>query len=473
MSLESVLVALGLDAFWRAGTGEVSLTSGKIDTAFDLTGHGFDVAQAVAGARPTQNLSWLNGAPSMVFSAGQALTRAANIMTSAVNWTMGLVWSTNSVNTGQFVFRPCSGGGAGPTINEAATNKREIFVSGVGIIQNGLATTSPEVWIISRDTSAISLYLGLSGAAATLDFPGVAPAAPSGALTTIGALNDALLLPLNGNIGEVWFVQRLLSGSERTSYLGYVSQRYWTVSSTVTSALGALSSTASATEALDASGSSMLSRSSSGGATETVSSSASSAAGAIGGNASATERLPSASSSALGAFGGAGAGTETLSSSSTSALGALSSASAAFESMGSTGTSMFTFDAAAIATERLGASAVSTLPLGSSGVAVEALDAAAASRLEVIDAAASAILGQGAVGASALARLIGAGTSTERLPTATVSLLGKIAGSGTAHHTLPFFAGPRLRAQLIGPTRLRATLVSPTRLRALLTGSKP
>lgn len=362
MSLESELVALNLDAFWRAGADEVSLTSGKIDTAYDLTGNGYDVTQPTDGMRPTRNASWLNGAPSMVCAGGQVLNHAANVMTAATNWTMGIVWSTNSTSTPQIPFRPCALGGAGPSVDVMAGQKREVFSQGAGIPENGAATTLPEVWILSRDTTDVHLYVGLLGAEVTLSAPGVTVSSPTGALISVGAFDNTGLLGLDGNLGEAWFVQRLLTGSERASYLGYVSQKYWTFSASVTSVLGALASASAATEALPATMASAL--------------------GAFGGSGTAAERLAGAVTSTI-PLASAALGTETIAAGCLSTMGGLVGDGLAVLRQGAAGaSSLAPLAGVGTGAEHLPASILSLLgKLAGQGTAHHTLPVLAAPRL--------------------------------------------------------------------------------------------
>jgi len=366
MSLEQVIVDLALGAFWRAGVGEVTETSGKISTAIDLTGNGKDLAQAVAGVRPVRKASWLNGRPSMTFTGVEGLARAENLMTSNINWTMGWVGQITAFTTGvlQFILRTSGLGGTNMSahhLDGGVSGKRDLFLQGIGSIHDSPATSNPEVWIASRDASALHLYVGLLGAEETLDLPNTAPGGLGGANTSLGAVDSTGAFGLRGEVGEAWFVQRLFMGAERTSYLGYVSQHYWTASASATSILYSFASVAAATERLEAA--------------------AASAFELFASDAEGAETLPGSATSAC-SLDAAAAGTEVLGGAAGSSLDPLTSTAGATESLGGQASSSLLLTSAVSAREQLPGGILSLLaPFQTVGTADELLEILEAPRL--------------------------------------------------------------------------------------------
>jgi hypothetical protein len=79
------LLPLGPDIWVRADQG-VSLTSGKVSNWTDISGHGRDLTQATASARPSPSFVTIGGQPTIDFTTGLFSGYSAATMVNATSW---------------------------------------------------------------------------------------------------------------------------------------------------------------------------------------------------------------------------------------------------------------------------------------------------------------------------------------------------------------------------------------------------
>ncbi len=226
---QDVIFRMNLTALFRADN--VTVSGGVITDVPDLTGNGNDLYQYTFGQSPTLNPN--QGVPSMSFSGSQFLIGVAPLQTTLYPWTMAIVLKPSSLSGRRAVFSPTGGvGGDCLGFNFNANGNREDVVIGAGNVEDGLATTNQEVWILTgadfNGSSLVSLHLytGIYGTDQTLTAPVISHVTPTGSDCAVGSLASFGNFPYAGDIYELWFADRVLTSTERANYLNYVSYRY-------------------------------------------------------------------------------------------------------------------------------------------------------------------------------------------------------------------------------------------------------
>lgn len=216
----------GLVAYYISNSDSITLdNSGKVSQWDDISTNDRHMLQATSARRPT----YANGV--VTFSGSQCLTLASNLQTTNNNVSMGVVFQSTT-NTGgtHIIFRPSVTGGTSFFINSLGTGKREVNDNGVATLFDGNATTNREVWIETvaasgAVSSLFSLFTGTAKTPQTLTPNTAGKVTPSGNSSSIGG-NPNGQFGLIGNISEIFFVNRLLSSSEITTYLADVAAKY-------------------------------------------------------------------------------------------------------------------------------------------------------------------------------------------------------------------------------------------------------
>jgi len=220
----------GLVAYFKADEENIILSSGKVSQWSDISGNNKHMTQGTSSRRPTWTASSLNGQPSVSFSGSNVLTRAENIQTASFPFTIGGVFKLNSLTGARGIFAPATSGGSQLTVNVNGTGKREIRSNGIANCDDGAATTNFEVWVGQcRASGAImkyDLYTSTSQVLQAISPATVAFVNPSGVLSLIGAMTSLAVNGLNGEICELFFVNRYVGPGPINSYLRYVQNKY-------------------------------------------------------------------------------------------------------------------------------------------------------------------------------------------------------------------------------------------------------
>jgi hypothetical protein len=176
----------------------------------------------LSSARPTLASSWRNGRPAISCDGGDRLQIASTLLTTD-NWTICTVQEATSIASPRCIFSVGTAGHVGVVVNDSSSNSRDVRVKGVGIASDGAATIAPEIWIVSRSSGVLHLYV--NGAEVSLSSPALALAAASGN-SAIGALADTGTFHFMGFIAEVFAFQMVFTPGQRAAYFVYASNRY-------------------------------------------------------------------------------------------------------------------------------------------------------------------------------------------------------------------------------------------------------
>ncbi len=189
--------------WWRASnysTGSwPNLISGRVTAT-----------QGTVGIQPTA-ATGINSRASVSFDGGDFLS-ASGVGITNNNFTMLAVQKFNAIAAGcSLAIGSDLLGGLIYSINFAATSKRELFVKNAAVLEDGNATTDPECWITSRDSTTLKMVV--NGFNQTITSPTTAVSSP-GDVIIFGAGSDAGFSPFAGHLGDVIFWTRQLTTGE-------------------------------------------------------------------------------------------------------------------------------------------------------------------------------------------------------------------------------------------------------------------
>lgn len=216
----------GMVLWLRADQGITLGTGSQVATWADQSGHGNNVTQATATARPTLSASGgPMGQPCLNFASAslQMLDRASAVV-SASPWSAFVVQETSTPASEGFSFYVgglSSSNGLGFGLNGS---DRVIWYSGASILVDGVCPTSTwELW--SAVNTGTTTTFSVNGSSQSVTNPTVQPIAPSAA-TGIGGSTDTAADTWNGSIAEVILYNRALTAPEVALLNSYFSTRY-------------------------------------------------------------------------------------------------------------------------------------------------------------------------------------------------------------------------------------------------------
>lgn len=224
------LIGNGLVAYYRPDVGTYQLINGKVSSLADLSGNGHTMVQSLSSRRPSFTTNSLNGKSSLTFTGSQWL-QSDLIQTASKPWTMGGVFKSANNAAVRSVFSPSNANlGQQLCISLVTVGKRGIQVQLVGSLEDGTATTNPEVWVATAENSAgltqHKLYTGVSNTQQSLTNSLCTSFNPTGNTSVLGTIKNTGVANWIGEIWELFFINRVMSDSERANYLSYVTQTY-------------------------------------------------------------------------------------------------------------------------------------------------------------------------------------------------------------------------------------------------------
>lgn len=231
-------VGNGLVAYYRSDPQTISInSSNRVDSWADQSGNGKHATQTNPTRKPTLTNNWVGNLSGITFASGQVLGIASQIQTIAAPWTMGGVFQSTNNSSGRTIFAPTgSGGGAYLSIRASGSPNREVTSNQVAAMQDGAATTNVEVWMATAITTSNpsllthSLFTTINHTSQPLTPPTVSFFNPSGGQAFIGGISSTATQPFaGGTIGELFFMNRLMTSDEISRYLSYVQSRYGTI----------------------------------------------------------------------------------------------------------------------------------------------------------------------------------------------------------------------------------------------------
>lgn len=212
---------------WLRSDLGITLNGSTVSAWADQSSNANTAIQGTAANQPAYNAAAINGNYELAFDGTNdhlAITPAA-ALTGAKNWTL-LVALKPDVTTGSRAAFAVGTTGAGYAfaVNANAAAKREVFMSGVGVVSDGAAATTWELWSSSRDNGGLPVTsFWLNGASQSLD-SNPTTAAPSVA-AFVGSLSAATLF-WKGRIAEIILYNVELSATARRSIEAYLGNRY-------------------------------------------------------------------------------------------------------------------------------------------------------------------------------------------------------------------------------------------------------
>jgi len=227
----------GLIAYYRNDPETITLTSGRVSKWADLSGNGYHAVQATSSRRPTITSNWSNGLDGLAFGTSRVLGIPFTLQTTRFPITLGGVFQSTDNSAFRTIWAPTSAlGGCTFSIHTFTSTTRDFYSNSVGGAIDGNATTNIEVWIGTVEIyvpnnvlATLRLYLGTSNTEQSLVAPTRTVFNPTGQ-GFIGAVNSSAQQAfVGGTIGELFFMNRLMTTSERVRYCSYVQSRYGTI----------------------------------------------------------------------------------------------------------------------------------------------------------------------------------------------------------------------------------------------------
>lgn len=228
----------GLQAYYRTDPETITLISGKVSQWADISGNAKHASQSLTNRRPIVTANWSGNNSGITFSSSTVLRIASSIQTTKFPLTMGGVFQSTSNSSGRSIFCPAGQlGGDYLSIRASGAANREVTANQNTQCQDGAATTNIEVWVATIEPfipnpllGVHKLFITTAGVQQTLSPNTITVFTPTDTQSYIGAISTSALQPFTGGvIGELFFINRLLSSDEITRYLSYVQGRYGTI----------------------------------------------------------------------------------------------------------------------------------------------------------------------------------------------------------------------------------------------------
>jgi hypothetical protein len=215
-----------LKGWWRADQG-ITIATG-VSQWNDLSGQGNHVTQGTGSAQPALIASVQNGLPCVRFTAAssQFLSKASTDVIGNGAYSFFCVAKVADSGAEKAFFGNSNGGG-GSCLIKTNANNREIAEIGDRLFDDAAMPTTPEFWVVTRNSGVDVALLWVGGVSKAL--AGAAAALVAGGGTnaiTFGARAPGPTGFADCDIYEAGIYTTSLSTTDRTSLETYLHGRY-------------------------------------------------------------------------------------------------------------------------------------------------------------------------------------------------------------------------------------------------------